>query len=195
VAAILIRDVRLLGVGDDNIDSTTALGVLDLGTGLAAAGSVLARTAIRHGVVEFQVAVKLGLDVELLDGRLLATLALVAADGRASLLVLRSLAGNALVLAEVSGSKLIPLAELILASEPTPFETLVRIELAGAQVSPVETALPVGQTEAVRVVGGRELWGVDESISCGRDLTEASSQGNERRGILHRNSTPQRRKI
>lgn len=149
---------------------------------------MLAAAAVGHGVVEFEVAVELGLDVELLDGGVLGTLAGVAADAGAGRLLLGGLADDALVLAE--GALLKPtLAELVLAGEPTPLEALVRVERAGNQVRPVKAVLPVIKTEVVRVARGGELWGVEEAeagaeaSSC--DLAEASSQGDEGCGVLH----------
>lgn len=149
---------------------------------------MLAAAAVGHGVVEFEVAVELGLDVELLDGGVLGTLAGVAADAGAGRLLLGGLADDALILAE--GALLKPtLAELVLAGEPTPLEALVRVERAGNQVRPVKAVLPVIKTEVVRVARGGELRGVEEAeagaeaSSC--DLAEASSQGDERCGVLH----------
>lgn len=117
----------LLRVDDGDVGSTTALGVLDDGTGSLARRSVLASRSVGHGVVKLQVAVELRRNLELLDGGLLDTLAVVTADLGALFLVLLRIAGDTLAL-ESPGGQLIPLAKLLATSEAIPLESFVRIE-------------------------------------------------------------------
>lgn len=55
---------------DSDVGCTTALGVLDSGSGLGAGVGRLAVGAILHGVVQLQVAVILDGDLESVDGEL-----------------------------------------------------------------------------------------------------------------------------
>jgi hypothetical protein len=138
ILAVVLRLLRLVRVDDSHIGSATALGVLNDGTRSLARRAVLAVRSIRHGIVEFQIAVELGGDLELPDRRLLNTLALVTADLGAVALVRGSLASDALGL-EASSSDVIPLAELLRARVARVLETLVAVEATEVEIAPVET--------------------------------------------------------
>jgi hypothetical protein len=156
----------LVGLGrvdDGNVLSTAALRVLDGGTLLGALGSVLALGAVGHVIVELEVAVKLYGNVEVLDGELVDTLVGVAAEGWRLGLVGEARALNDLP-TEGSGSKLIPLGELVGAGPAVPVETAIVVELAGDQVAPVEAGLLLVVTLVVGVFWACEWVGAAELI-------------------------------
>lgn len=175
--------VGLRGVDDSDVGSTTTLGVLDSGTGGLAGRSVLASRSVRHGVVELQITVELGRNLERLDGRLVVALALVARDLGGAVLVRAGGTRDTLALEGGPGAQLISLAELVRARKAGPLESLVGVETSEGKIGPVESATEVGETHVVGVIRAREFGGIMET--CGHNLADASSQGDERQGVLH----------
>ena len=91
---------RLAGIDNGHILGSTALGVLDGCSAGVAGGALLAGGSVRHAIVEFQGAVELDRDLELVDGegRDIGTAGEAGATGWFRV----CLAGDAFILSPVS---------------------------------------------------------------------------------------------
>lgn len=148
--------MRLLRLGrvDDRAGlGAAALVVLDDGTLAGAGVGLLAGRAVGHLVVELEVAVELGGDVELGDGEAADLTAVQAVErgalGRGGVADTADVvaAGGAAVDARRA------LAVASLAGEAVPVEVIVAGEATVAQVAEVETAVLVGRALVLAVLG------------------------------------------
>jgi hypothetical protein len=174
-----------LGLGRvDNGDvlGAAALGVLHSGAGARARGTVLADLAVRHVVVEFEVAVKLNRDVELDDGELLGDALGVAAEGRRVPLVRAADTRDGLAAKGPAGD-IAPSAS-IPALPALEVEVVVAVELADGQVQPVKAALLLVIALVVDVLGAVEGRGAAETAKSGKGPAKGGSQ-RQKRGGLH----------
>ncbi|PHH50432.1 hypothetical protein CFIMG_007421RA00001 [Ceratocystis fimbriata CBS 114723] len=170
--AVAGRLVRLAGVDDTDVLGTTALVVRNRGTVLGAGRAGLAVAAVGHVEVELQVAVKLGLDVEGLDGELLDSGA-VAANLRSGLLLAAAATSDGLAGVETG-----------LASETLELEAVVRLDLTDGHVVPLEATL-LGFSALVVAVGGSGVLLV--TTEGGRGLTEEGGGDRNNSSSFHLN--------
>lgn len=147
---------RLGGVDDGDVLGTTALGVLDGGSGLGAGRAVLAGRAVRHVVVELEVAVELDAHIEVADGELVGGAgARAAAERGRGLLLLTARALNDLA-AEGAGSEGVTLGEVASAGPALEVESAVAAEGTSVEITPGEARLLLVVTLVVGVVGAVE---------------------------------------
>ncbi|KFY59023.1 hypothetical protein V496_05845 [Pseudogymnoascus sp. VKM F-4515 (FW-2607)] len=133
--ALGLSSLRWLGVDDGDVGGSTALGVLDGGTGLLAVRLLLAHLVAGEGVVELELAVELDGDLEVGDGELVDRLGL---DLGAVLLVATYAEGpweESVTLAAAEGRLAAPSAGEVKAS--------VVVEGSEVQVTPVESTVLV----------------------------------------------------
>jgi hypothetical protein len=158
----LLGSVGLRRVDDGHVLGTTALGVLDNATGRGASRSVLASGAIGHVVVELQIAVEFGVDVEFTDTSLVDAGGGIAAKGGRGTLGAGGASGNALAGDLGASTKHIPLAETSLASESRPEETTIATDLTISEVRKVQTLGLLIGTLIIGVAGAGERSSVEE---------------------------------
>ncbi len=159
-------------VDDGHVLGTTALGVLDIGTGGAARVTVLAGRAVGHAIVKLEVAVELGHDVDSVKGELIYAGA-AAERGRLGLV------GGADTADEVAaGAGSISLARVLTAGPVVEVEILVGSEGARGQVPEGIAAGLVRGAVVGRVAGARERRSVAEASG-----SSASHQGEERNSV------------
>lgn len=146
--------VGLLGVDHGDLLGATTLGVLDDGTLGRAGGSVLAQLAVGHVVVELEVGVELGVDLNLVDGEVVV----VTAEERVGVLVGTAVTG------QLSAAALVILALEALEVEAAIVEEVL---LSGKEVREVEASPLLILTPAVvGVIGAGEGVGTPEATKA-----------------------------
>ncbi|KAI9163473.1 Acyl-CoA ligase AFT1-1 [Paramyrothecium foliicola] len=153
--ALLLGLVRLVGVDEADLLSTTALGVVDGGTTGRALLGLLASRAVGHVVVELHAAVELDGDVELLDGEVLVLTALSALERGSLLLVGATLTADD-TSTEGTRSKEITLREVILRGPALEVEAVILLDLTIGEVLPVPSLLLLVLALVVVVARDRE---------------------------------------